>query len=159
MRICINLAKLAAKNGDFPFGSIVVLGNEIVGRGYNTAMTKNEICLHAEILALVHAQKRLSRKKLSQCTIYSTVEPCPMCSFAIRELNIKRVVFGLRSPFMGGYSRWMILQDKKLGRILPKIFSRIPKIVPDIFKEEVVKGWEDWNKKSWDDFCENGLFG
>ena len=159
MRICVNLAKQATKNGDFPFGSIVVLDNEIVGRGYNTAIAKKEVCLHAEILALIHAQKRLSRKKLSQCTIYSTVEPCPMCSFAIRELNIRRVVFGLRSPFMGGYSRWKILQDKKLNKILPEIFLEVPKIIPDVFKEGVVKGWENWNKKSWDDFCEKGLFG
>jgi tRNA(adenine34) deaminase len=158
MKVCIDLAELATKNGDFPFGSIVVLKDKIIGRGYNKAIAKKEICLHAEIIALIDAQKKLSREQLSQCTIYSTVEPCPMCSFAIKELNIKKLVFGLRSPFMGGYSRWAILQDKRLNKKLPEIFSEKLEIIPDIFKQGVIKGWQKWNKKSWDDFYKRGLF-
>src|SRR5260221_357927 len=99
---CIELSDQATKNGDFPFGSIVVLNDKIISQGYNQALNKKEVYRHAEMLALLDAQKKLSADELSQCVIYTNVEPCPMCAFAIQELNIKRVVFGLRSPIMGG---------------------------------------------------------
>src|ERR1035437_4126701 len=97
---CIDLADYSAKNGDFPFGSVIVLDDKVISERYNESLSKNQVYRHAEMLAIIDAQNKLSKSELSECVIYSSVEPCPMCSFAIQELNIRRVVFGLRSPIM-----------------------------------------------------------
>jgi tRNA(Arg) A34 adenosine deaminase TadA len=70
---------------------------------------------HAEMVAMSAAQQRLRTRALHDCTLYSTVEPCAMCSYAIRESRIGRVIFGLHSPVMGGHSRWNILMDETLS--------------------------------------------
>lgn len=156
---CIHLASIAGSNGEFPFGAIVVLNGLVISEGQNEAFTKKEVCLHAEMIALTSAQKKLTRDELSECTLYSSVEPCAMCSFAIQELNIKRVVFGLRSPIMGGFSKWSILQDEQINTTFPNTFGRAPEIVPDILKNEVIEGWKMWNNEKWERMHNKGVFG
>lgn len=158
MRRCIELAETGGKMGDFPFGSVVVLDDKIVSGEYNEAFQKNEVYRHAELLALLGAQKKLSRDELSRCTIYSSVEPCPMCAFAIQELNIRRVVFGLRSPIMGGYTKWKILQDEQINEAFPNTFGRIPEITSDVLKSEVIEGWRRWNLSKWKKLINKGVF-
>lgn len=155
---CINLARRAGKLGDFPYGALLVLKNKVVSEKYNESFTKNEVYRHAELLALTNAQKKLNRDQLSACTLYSSVEPCPMCSFAIQELNIKRVVFGLKSPIMGGYSRWSILQDQKLNQTFPNSFGRAPEIVAGVLKDAVIEGWKQWNNDKWERLYNKGVF-
>jgi tRNA(adenine34) deaminase len=110
------------------------------------------------MLALTKAQGRLNPLELSECTIFTTVEPCPMCSFAIQELSIRRVVFGLRSPIMGGYTKWNILQDEEVNRAFPNTFRHSPEVIPDFLKEEVIKGWTEWNEEKWSRLIAKGVF-
>jgi len=158
MKRCIELAEKATKNGDFPFGSLIVLNDVIISEQYNEALDKKEVYRHAELLALLDAQKKLSREQLSECVIYTTVEPCPMCAFAIQELNIRRVVFGLRSPIMGGYTKWKILQDSEINETFPRTFGRIPEITPDILKDQIIEGWKRWDSDKWERLISKGVF-
>ncbi|MCC7304456.1 nucleoside deaminase [bacterium] len=146
---CISLANQAYNvDKDVPFACIIVRKDEIVAIAKNRA-TKGDITRHAEILAIQEAQKILDSSDLSECTLYSNVEPCPMCSFMIRESRIAKVCFSLSSPKMGGYSKWPILQDEALGHIYP--FSKPPKIVKGILKHEAKR---DFEKLGWVVFSE-----
>ena len=155
---CIELANTAGDAGEFPFGAVVVFNDEIISEGYNDALEQKEVYRHAEMLALVDAQKKLTREQLSECVLYSSVEPCAMCSFAVQELNIRRVVFGLRSPIMGGYSKWHILQDGLINTTFPNTFGRTPEIVPDVLKDQVIDGWKLWNNEKWERMYAKGVF-
>lgn len=155
---CIELGDEAAKAGDFPFGSVVVLDGKIVSEGRNELLAKNQIYRHAEMLALTETQGKLSKEELARCVIYSNVEPCPMCAFAIQELNIRRAVFGLRSPIMGGFSKWKILQDEELNKTFPNTFGKTPEITPDVLKSEVIEGWKRWNEEKWERLLAKGVF-
>ena len=114
---CISLAKLAIQKGEAPFGSLIVKNGKIVIKSTNANEKKRDITSHAEIMAMRKAQKKFNSKDFSDCEIYSNCEPCPMCSFMMRELHFKKVVYGVRSPNMGGQSKWNILQDKALSKI------------------------------------------
>jgi len=111
---CIELSKESLAQGNKPFGALVTQHDTIIAQAGNDNKTK--IYHHAELMALEKAVEKLKTRDLSSCTLYSNVEPCPMCAFMIREYKIKRVVFSLISPFMGGYTKWPILQDKELGK-------------------------------------------
>lgn len=91
----IALAKAAAALGECPVGAVVVDGaGKIVGEGYNLREKKQSPLSHAEIEAITAAADKLGTWRLSDCTIYVTLEPCPMCAGAIINARIKRVVFG-----------------------------------------------------------------
>ncbi len=144
IRRCIELAQEALDAGDNPFGSIIVKENEIIAEARNDA-AHSDITDHAEIKAMRQAQKSLDTSDLSECTLYSNCEPCPMCSFMIRELKFKEVVFALLSPDMGGYSRWDILQDKGLAKYAP-VYAAPPKVVTEVLKNEAA---EQFEKAGW----------
>ena len=101
MREALNLAKLAADDGEVPVGAVVVKGDEIVGRGYNRREGKKNALAHAEIAAINDACKNLSGWRLWQCDLYVTLEPCPMCAGAIVNSRIKKVYFGAKDEKAG----------------------------------------------------------
>lgn len=90
----IELAKKAAELDEVPVGAVVVKDGEIVGEGFNRRETGKNALAHAELEAIDNACKRLGGWRLHQCDIYVTLEPCPMCTGAIINSRIKRVVFG-----------------------------------------------------------------
>ncbi|MBQ8790962.1 MAG: tRNA adenosine(34) deaminase TadA [Ruminiclostridium sp.] len=95
MTLCIELAKKAAQMGECPVGAIVIDGDgKIIGRGYNRRETDNSPTAHAEIIAIEEAARKLDSWRLSDCTLYVTLEPCPMCAGAIINSRIKRLVYG-----------------------------------------------------------------
>ena len=147
---CISLAELSIKKGEAPFGSLIVKNGKIIVKATNANEKNKDITCHAEIVAMRKAQKKLKSKDLSDCEIYSNCEPCPMCSFMMRELHFKKVVFGVRSPNMGGYTMWNILQDKGLSQIKP-FFSDEPEVVCGVLEE---KCKETYTKIGWGDFLE-----
>lgn len=155
---CIELAEKGTQYGEFPFGSVIVLNDKIIAGRHNESLSKNEVYRHAEMLALLDAQSKLTPEELSQCIIYSNVEPCPMCSFAIQELNIRKVVFGMRSPIMGGYSKWKVLQDEEINATFPNTFGNTPEIVHDVLTDKVIESWKKWNKEKWDRLVKKGVF-
>lgn len=90
----IELAKEAAKEGEVPVGAVVVIDGRIVGRGRNRRETGKNALAHAEIEAINEACKTLGGWRLWQCDMYVTLEPCPMCTGAIINSRIKRLVYG-----------------------------------------------------------------
>lgn len=91
----LELAQKAFDQGEIPVGAIVVgKDGEIVGAGYNQRETKKSPLAHAEILAIEKAAQTLGEWRLSDCTLYVTLEPCPMCAGAIMNARLKRVVYG-----------------------------------------------------------------
>lgn len=94
MDAAIALAKEAAVEGEVPVGCVIVRGDEIVGRGRNRRETGKNALGHGEIEAINDACKNLGGWRLWECTLYVTLEPCPMCAGAIINARIPRVVFG-----------------------------------------------------------------
>ena len=144
MARCIQLAKSGAAQGEYPFGSLVALGGIVVAEGVNYSIREADESRHAEIIAIAQARQTLTKKSLRDCTIYSTVEPCAMCSFVIRAAGIRRVVFALHSPVMGGMSRWDILQHQSPSRRLRLLYGPTPEIVTGVCAEEAQNVWSDW---------------
>ena len=87
-------ADLAITQQEIPIGAIVVYNNEIIARGYNKTLMSNDITQHAEIVALQQAQALLGNHILDECDLYVTIEPCLMCSGALINSRIRRVIFG-----------------------------------------------------------------
>ena len=101
MRAALAEAEAADAAGEYPVGAVVVRGGAIVGRGRNTAVASHDPTAHAEIAAIRAACRALGRTKLADCTLYTTLSPCPMCEMTIKEVRLPRVVFG-GSPY-----RWV----------------------------------------------------
>lgn len=101
MAIALELAKEAAKEGEVPVGCVVTLGDRVVGRGRNHREKKRTALGHAELEAIAQACETLGGWRLWQCTLYVTLEPCPMCAGAIINARIPRVVYGARDPKAG----------------------------------------------------------
>jgi tRNA(adenine34) deaminase len=142
IRKCIELSSKAMEIGDMPIGAILVLNGEEIAKSINLAHTSGDKTKHAEIIIMREAQEKLNSTDLSQCTLYSNLEPCPMCSFMIRELGIKRVVFSMLSKEMGGLSKYPILSDEHLHIKFPHHFNKPPEIVSGLLIEEARVVWD-----------------
>jgi tRNA(adenine34) deaminase len=101
MRAALDLARIAASNDEVPVGAIVVMGDEVVGQGFNQPISRHDPTAHAEIVALRQAAERLGNYRLPDGTLYVTLEPCVMCTGAIIQARIRRVVFGAADPKTG----------------------------------------------------------
>lgn len=102
MSEAIKLAKIAYKNEEVPVGAVVVQNNRIVGKGYNQVEMMGDPTAHAEMIAISAACSTLNQKYLTNCSLYVTLEPCPMCSGAIVWSKLNRVVFGALDQRAGG---------------------------------------------------------
>ena len=94
MREALALAREGWAAGEVPVGAVVVKDGEIVGRGYNSPISRHDPSAHAEILALRDAARHLGNYRLVGCSLYVTIEPCAMCAGAIMHARIARVVYG-----------------------------------------------------------------
>ncbi|HHW67732.1 MAG: tRNA(adenine34) deaminase [Epulopiscium sp.] len=113
MKEALLLAKKAFQLDEVPIGAIITYNNQIIGRGYNQRNTKKNPLSHAEIQAIEEAAVYLGDWRLEGCTMYVTLEPCPMCAGAIVQARMDKVVFGTRNPKAGcGGSILNILQEK-----------------------------------------------
>jgi tRNA(adenine34) deaminase len=145
MRHCIELSKAAAKEGEFPFASVIARKGRIVAEATNRVIRDGDVTRHAELVAVSTAQRAVGGKKLIGCTLYSNVEPCVMCSFPVREARISRVIFSLKSPYMGGFSRWNVLGDELMSKKMREAFGDVPEIVGGLLAYEVEEVWRQWN--------------
>ena len=101
MRRALELARKAASEDETPIGAVIVYRDQIIGEGYNRRnQTGNPLC-HAEIEAIHQAAGYLKDWRLEECTMYVTLEPCPMCAGAIVQARIPRVVLGAMNPKAG----------------------------------------------------------
>ena len=87
--------------GEVPVGAVIVCNGEVIARAHNLRETNRMATAHAELLAVEEACRRLGARRLSNCTLYVTLEPCPMCAGALVSARIGRIVFGARDPRMG----------------------------------------------------------
>ena len=106
---CEALAIDAANNGESAVGALIVRDNKIISEAGESTKLKNDITCHAEIEAIRHAVKKLKSNDLSNCILYTTHEPCIMCSYVIRYYRIKEVVFLKPVEFLGGFTSSMPL--------------------------------------------------
>ena len=104
MRLALEEAKLALEADEVPIGAVIIADGYIVGRGHNLVETLTDVTAHAEIQAITAASSTIGGKYLNDCTLYVTVEPCPMCAGALAWSQIDRVVYGAADP-KRGYSR------------------------------------------------------
>ena len=95
------LAREAAQEGEVPVGCVIVKDGEIIGRGRNRREELQRTSSHAEMEAIAQANERLRSWRLDGCTLYVTLEPCPMCAGAILNAHLPRVVYGAKDPKSG----------------------------------------------------------
>ncbi len=116
MEAALREAEQAFEEGEVPVGAVVVKDDRIVGRGHNRVEQLKDPTAHAEMLAITAACATLDTKYLSGCTLYVTLEPCPMCAGAIVWARLDRVVFGAFDEKAGAASTlYNILQDPRLN--------------------------------------------
>jgi len=101
MREALYEARLAFELGDVPVGAVLVADGEIIGRGHNRREADNDPCGHAEMIALTQAGKALGSWRLSGAQMYVTMEPCPMCAFALVLARVQLLVYGMSDQRMG----------------------------------------------------------
>ena len=101
MKKALEQAKRAAQAGEVPVGAVVVYQDQIIARGYNLRERKKDPTAHAEINAITRAAKKLGGWRLTGCTLYVTLEPCPMCAGAMVNARMDRVVYGADDPKAG----------------------------------------------------------
>lgn len=120
MKEALALAQFAASLGEVPVGALVVVDHKIVGRGFNRREYMNSALEHAELMALKEASAKLGRWRLSDATVYSTLEPCLMCAGALVHARIKKLVFAARDPKFGAIaSLFQVAQDARLNHRFP----------------------------------------
>lgn len=145
MREAIRQAKKAAALGEVPIGCVLVCDGEIVARGYNRRNTDKTTLAHAEVAVIKKASRRFGDWRLENCTLYVTLEPCPMCAGAIVQARIPRVVAGCMNPKAGcAGSVLNILRTPGLNHMVEfkkgVLEEDCSKLLQDFFKELRQKG-------------------
>jgi tRNA(adenine34) deaminase len=132
MRRCLALAEVSHEAGETPVGSLIVRGDRIIGEGVEGVRSLFDPSAHAEVQALRAACQNERSLDLSGSTLYTTVEPCVLCAYALRRAGVSRVVYGVPAGQAGGItSRYDILADRDLtGWPTP------PEIVSGVLEKE-----------------------
>ncbi|HRP56141.1 nucleoside deaminase [Agriterribacter sp.] len=126
MERCRLLGKAAAARGNSPVGAIIIKAGEIVSEAEEAGKSKNDITCHAELEAVRFAVAKLKTNDLSGCVMYTTHEPCVMCSYAIRFYKIKKVVFQNTVQYLGGVGSSMPLLT---ASEVPPHWGKAPEVV------------------------------
>lgn len=120
MKAALKEAYAALSEGEVPVGATVVCGGEVIAFAHNEREALCDPTAHAEVLALRRAAKRLGRRRLSGCTLYVTLEPCPMCAGAIVMAQVDRVIYGAYDPEEGcAGSVYALPEDPALKSAIP----------------------------------------
>jgi tRNA(adenine34) deaminase len=132
MRRCLELAEIAARAGDTAVGALIVRGDAVVAEGVERTRAALDPSAHAEVEAIRQACLRLETLDLRGCSIYSTVEPCVLCGYAIRRTGIARVVYGVPAGQAGACtSSYAILADRDLDGWPP-----VPEVTGGVLADE-----------------------
>ena len=127
MELALREAEKAKQIDEVPVGAVIVKNNEVIAKAYNTKNKNKNALHHAEMLAIQKAQKKLGDWHLYDCTLFVTLEPCPMCAGAIINARIGTVVFGAKDPKAGCFGSVFDFKNK---------FNHTPQIIDGIKKEE-----------------------
>ncbi len=142
MKLALDLAVASKARGEFPFGAVIVQDGMVVAAAENGERRKVDVTAHAELMALSEASWKLARRDLSDCIIYSSAEPCPMCSAAIFQSNIPRVAFGLYRDDLPHLFRRRKIRIAQLA----EDWDYRPEVVGGILREEAIKAFEGIEK-------------
>jgi tRNA(adenine34) deaminase len=116
MEVALKEAEIAYRRKEVPIGAIVVKNGLVIGKGYNQIELLQDPTAHAEIIAITAAASYLSSRRLEECTMYVTLEPCPMCAGAIVLARIPTLIFGAYDPKAGACSTlYTITNDTRLN--------------------------------------------
>jgi tRNA(adenine34) deaminase len=119
MRLAIDQAKIAEENGDVPIGVVIVCKNQIIAKAYNQREQLQDPTAHAEIIALTQAAAALENWHMNGCTMYVTLEPCPMCAGALVLSRMDKLIYGCDDPKTGAVkSLYTIVTDERLNHRL-----------------------------------------
>ena len=146
MARAIALSKQSGAAGEYPYGVLICRAGEVVAESINRVKHDCDVTRHAEMVAISAAQKALRRTSLEDCVIYGSAEPCVLCSYAIRESRIGRVVYALHSPHMGGVSKWNILKDEGISQAMPEVFAPPPIVVAGFMADEAERALFEWSR-------------
>lgn len=141
MEKALSLAREAASRGEIPVGAVVVdKDGAIIGEGFNRREELQSPTAHAEVIAIENAAKTLKNRRLSGCTLYVTLEPCPMCAGAVMNAGLKRLVYGAFDDKNGACASVVTLFDEKFTHI-PMVRSRVLKercgeILSEFFRDK-----------------------
>ena len=128
MREALAEARLAAAAGEVPVGAVIVYQDRVIARAHNTRETEKNALHHAEVLAIDQACRALGGWRLTDCTLYVTLEPCPMCGGAILNARVGRVVYGAKDASMGVFGSVLNYNAYPLGYK--------PAVTPGVLAEE-----------------------
>jgi tRNA(adenine34) deaminase len=136
MQIAIKEAQIAEENGDVPIGAVIVYENQIIGKAYNQREQLQDPTAHAEIIALTQAAAFMESWRLRGCTMYVTLEPCPMCAGALVLSRMDRLVYGCEDPKTGAVvSLYNILNDERLNHIIKVTSGVLAEECSDILQQ------------------------
>lgn len=139
MKIALQEAAKAYEEREIPIGAVLVSGDNIIAKAHNYREQGLDATAHAELMVIQDACKKLGRWRLSDCTLYVTIEPCPMCAGAIVNSRIKRVVYGSDDPKGGAVeSLFNVLSHPKL--------NHQPEVVSGVCQEECSQIMKDFFK-------------
>lgn len=136
MREALREAGYAAAEDEVPIGAVIISGGRIIGKGHNMTEKLNDPTAHAEMIAITAATEAMGGKYLNDCTLYVTVEPCPMCAGALAWSQIGRIVYGADDP-KRGYSLFSpSLLHPKTEVISGVLSEECSRLVTDFFKNK-----------------------
>ena len=139
MEQALALAREAAREGEVPVGCVIVRGDEIVGRGRNRRETDKSALAHAELEAIAQANKAIGGWRLWECTLYVTLEPCPMCAGAIINARIPRVVYAAGDEKFGAC--------RSVCSLFDMAFNHHPTVEAGLLEQEAVALMQDFFKE------------
>lgn len=136
MTLAIEEAKKASEINEVPIGSIITLNNEVIATGYNLRESSQTSLSHAELIAIEKANKKVESWRLEDCTLYVTLEPCPMCAGAIVQSRIKRVVFGAYDPKAGCAGTLMnLLEEPRFNHQVEVVGGVLEEACSDLLRQ------------------------
>jgi tRNA(adenine34) deaminase len=141
MRLALEEAEQALKEGEVPIGAVIVQGQRVVGRAHNQREQLRDPTAHAEMIAITQAAATLGSWRLEGCALYATLEPCPMCAGAILQARIPTVVYGAADPKAGAVQTlYRLLEDPRLNhrcQIVAQVLAeRCREILSRFFREQ-----------------------
>lgn len=128
MKLALEQAQEAFDNNEVPIGAIIVKDEQVIAVGKNQRVESNRTLAHAEIMAIEQANKYLESWRLDSCTIYVTIEPCPMCAGAIIQSRIQNVIYGAKDPKAGSHT--------SVTELFNKNFNHKVQVIGGIMEEE-----------------------
>ena len=136
MKEALKEAHKALEKDEVPIGAVVVCAGKVIARAYNLTETLNDATAHAEMLAITMATSTIGGKYLDKCTLYVTVEPCPMCAAALAWSQVKRVVYGAPDEKRGFSKFTPSLMHPKTEITSGILAEECSKIVTDFFRSK-----------------------